>query len=217
VALVRHAVAVADGALVATALTVPFALVGLAVVVGFAVAIHRPLAPRPRGLRLAARVGAVAVADTLLLALQIRAVGATDDRAPADVAIVLGSKVHADGHPSGSVVDRTRTACDLWKTGPVHTIVLSGGHTPGLPVREPEAMAAICREQGAPDAALVLDPTGVTSAATRHTTADLARRHGWRRLRIVSHQSHLARLRLLAAREGLDVRTVPARATHTAA
>ncbi len=213
VALVRHAIAVSDGALVATRLTVPFAFVGLAIVVGFAIAVHRPLAPRPSGLAFVARCGAVAAAGVALLALEIAAIGATDYRAPADVAIVLGSKVHPDGTPSGSLIDRTHTACDLYRAGLVRTIVLSGGHTPGLPVGEPEAMATICREQGVPDVALVLDPTGFTSAASMHTAADLARRHGWRRVLVVSHDYHLARLRLLAAREGLDVRTVPARET----
>lgn len=216
VALVRHGVAVADGALIATRVTVPFAFVGLAIVVGFAIAVHRPLAPRPSGLAFVGRCGAVAAAGAALLALEIVAIGATDYRAPADVAVVLGAKVNPDGTPSGSLADRTRTACDLYRAGLVRTIVLSGGHTPGLPVGEPEAMAALCRAEGVPADALVLDPTGVDSAATMHTAADLARRHGWRRILVVSHDYHLARLRLLAAREGLEVRTVPAHETCTA-
>ena len=57
---------------------------------------------------------------------------------------------------------------------------------------------------------MVLDETGVDTASSVQFTARLSREHGWSRVLVVSHDYHLARVRLLADREGLVVRTVPA-------
>lgn len=157
---------------------------------------------------------ATLAAGALLTLGQIAATGATDYRAPADAILVLGARVHPDGRPSGALADRTRTAVALHQAGWAPLLVLSGGHGAGAPVSEPAAMAALCREAGVPAEALQEDPTGLTTADSIATLARLARERGWREVLVVSHDYHLARIRLLAARAGLRVRTVPARETH---
>ena len=74
-------------------------------------------------------------------------------------------------------------------------------------------MARLCRDAGLPERALIEDLSGLTTEASLHTLALLARERGWREVLVVSHDYHLARVRLLAAREGLSVRTGPARET----
>lgn len=167
--------------------------------------------PRPV-FALAARAAAVALAGAALVFAWVQAAGAVDYGVArtADAIVVFGSKVSADGTPSGSLLDRTVTACRLWKRGAAPVLVFSGGLGVGAPVSEPEAMRAIALAEGVPAEAIVLDEEGWTTAATVANAASLARERGWRRVFAVSHDYHLARIRLLGDRAGLPVRTVPA-------
>jgi vancomycin permeability regulator SanA len=171
----------------------------------------RPAVPGPS--RRWARASAAGVAGLALVLLHLLTFGATDYRRPADAAVVFGSAVRADGSPSGSLRDRTLTACRLHREGLVRFLVLSGGRDPSAPVSEPACMAAIARAEGVPDAALVLDEDGATSDATLANARRIARARGWRTMLLVSHDYHLARLHLLSRSMGLDARTVPARET----
>lgn len=146
--------------------------------------------------------------------LHLLAFGATDYRRPADAAVVLGAAVRPDGTPSGALLDRTRTACALYHDGLVHTLVLSGGRDPRAPSSEPACMREIALAEGVPAHALVLDETGTTTANTVDTAAALARRNGWASLLFVSHDYHLARIKLRTARRGLRAYTVPVVEEH---
>ena len=142
--------------------------------------------------------------------LHILTFGATDYARPADAAVVFGAAVRPDGAPSQALSDRTRTACDLYRRGLVHTLVLSGGRDPRAPLSEPACMARIAREEGVPASALVLDEQGVDSAATVAATRRLARARGWQQVLMVSHDYHLARIKMACERAGLPAVTVPA-------
>jgi uncharacterized SAM-binding protein YcdF (DUF218 family) len=152
-------------------------------------------------------------AGGVLVLLHVLTFGASDYARPADAAVVLGAKVHADGRPSGALLDRTRTACALYLEGKVRTLVLSGGRDPRAPWSEARCMADIARQAGVPEAALVLDETGVTSEATLAAVRGLVGERGWDEVLLVSHDAHLARLALLARAQGVPARTVPARET----
>lgn len=222
-ALVRHGTALAHGDLHAAGWAPPTTLLALVLLVPAwvrAMRVGPPLPPRAphlprsgRSPRLLRALGTAAAGLALVLG-HLAAVGATDYRAPADAILVLGSRVHADGRPSGSLVDRTRSAAALWREGLAPVVILSGGHGADAPVSEPEAMRTLALEAGVPEGALVLDESGVDTAASVRFAARLARERGWRRVLVVSHDYHLARTRLLAEREGLVVRTVPAHETH---
>ena len=211
VGLSRHVAALAAGTVRAAGWAPPATVVALLLVVPWTVAAARERTRAPRATT--GRVAGVLAAGTALVLALIASVGATDWRAPGDAILVLGSKVHPDGTPSGSLLDRTRTACALWKEGLAPRLVLSGGRDPGAVASEPEAMRRIALDEGVPEDALVLDETGVDTAASVRFTAKLARERGWSRVLVVSHDYHLARVRLLASREALVVRTVPARET----
>jgi uncharacterized SAM-binding protein YcdF (DUF218 family) len=209
----RQALALIDGRLTARGWAPPATLVALALVVPWMIHAVRERTPhRSPGGRWGrtARALGVATAAVALVGAQLAAVGATDYRGNADAILVLGAKVHADGTPSGALLDRTRTACELWRAGLASTLVFSGGRDTDAGASEPEAMARIAREAGVPDSALVLDETGNDTASSIAFTARLARERAWQSVLVVSHDYHLARLRLLAVRAGLAVRTVPA-------
>jgi uncharacterized SAM-binding protein YcdF (DUF218 family) len=179
---------------------------------------------RARGGAVVARGAACAAAAGAMVLAWIAAAGAVDyvpDRGgpcgdgplTADAIVVFGSKVQADGTPSGSLLDRTESACRLWRSGVAPLLVLSGGRGAGAPVSEPAAMKAIAVARGVPEAAIVLDEEGVSTSATIGNAAAMARERGWSRVVAVSHDYHCARIRLLGARAGLAVRTSPARET----
>jgi vancomycin permeability regulator SanA len=211
-ALVRHGMAFVSGTLRPAGGAPPATLLALLVLVPWAVrTLVAGTAPLVRSW---VRTAAVAVCGVVLVLGHIAAVGATDYRARADAILVLGARVYADGRPSDALKDRVRTACALWREGWAPVLVLSGGHGPDAPIDEPDAMRAIALAEGVPDAALVLDRAGRNTAASLRFTADATVQRGWDRVLVVSHDYHLARVRLLAERMGLIVRTVPARETH---
>lgn len=166
--------------------------------------------PRPRRQMPVLRLGALALFGFLLVVLHLHTFGQTDYRRRADAVVVFGARVHEDGRASAVLRDRTVTACRLFEEGWVRHLVFSGGKADDAPVSEPVAMARIARARGIPDAAIVLDEGGLNTWASLSGVAHVARERGWAHLLAVSTDVHLARVRLLARRAGLDVRTVPA-------
>ncbi|MAG58687.1 MAG: hypothetical protein CMJ83_20550 [Planctomycetes bacterium] len=188
-------------------MSLPTALLLLAWAVGIRPHVPRPATWRPRLL-------AVAVPSLLLIpALLAHALvfGETDYRRAADAAVVFGARVHRDGAPSLSLADRVRTGVELYHAGLVRTLVLSGAHGDDEPICETEAMRRLALEMGVPEEALVLDPDGRNTLATVRNARDLSRERGWRSLLLVSHDWHLARIKLFGERQGLRCYTVPVR------
>jgi len=124
----RFADAVATG-LVRPAMAVPLSLPIAAVLALGAVLIWRDHGlGRARAGRV--RIGVLAVAGLAAVAFplaQIGFFGTTDYRRPADAAVVLGARVYASGQPSPLLADRIATAVELYRSGLVGTLVMSGG------------------------------------------------------------------------------------------
>jgi len=200
---------------ITSALPVPLSLLlGLLLLVWALLPSRRPRAPHARSRRaLLLRVLAQGAPLALLafgVLLHITTFGATDYARPADAAVVFGAAVRASGKPSQALTDRTVTACDLYHRGLVQHLVLSGGRDPRAPLSEPAAMARIAIAHGVPAAALVLDEEGINTAGSIRGAQRLMHSHGWTRLLMVSHDYHLARIKLSCRRAGLDALTVPA-------
>lgn len=81
---------------------------------------------------------------------------------PLPIALVLGARVRPDGSASPSLQRRALVAAGLWHSGTVGQILASGGSAGGLP-SEAQAIAQICKAQGVPDAALLLDTQARTT------------------------------------------------------
>ena len=135
--------------------------------------------------------------------------GSVDHRARADVAVVFGAKVNADGTLSPSLDDRVRTASGLYRAGLVRTLVMSGA-TGADGYDEPGTMRRRAAQLGVPAGAIVLDRLGVDTAATVADTVPLLRRDHAVKVLAVSQFYHLPRVRFAFAEAGVDVLTVPA-------
>jgi len=164
----------------------------------------------PRVSRRTRATFAVALALAMLFpVLQIAFFGTTDYRRPADAAVVLGAKVHANGVLSTSLSDRVNTAVDLYDSGLVRTLIMSGGvGESGLD--EAAAMRDRAVALGVPETAIRLDSEGVNTDATVANTTAILRETGARRVLVVSQFYHLPRIKLAYRAAGWDVQTVPA-------
>jgi uncharacterized SAM-binding protein YcdF (DUF218 family) len=149
-------------------------------------------------------------AALLVISAQLLCFGTTDYRRPADAIVVLGAAVRGDGTPSPALSDRTITACALYRDGLAPRLIFSGGHGNGTPISEPQAMRRLALRLGIPDQAIICDENGDNTAATISNAQVLAAHAGWTRLLVVSHDYHLARIKLLAHDRGLAIYTVPA-------
>lgn len=166
---------------------------------------------RSRPVLLAAGVAVVLVASTVG---QMYCFGRTDYRRRADVIVVFGAGVYADGRCSDALTDRMKTAIRLYEQGYADRLVLSGG--PGMgQIYETEAMRQMALDYGVPDRAIVLDRAGLNTRATVRNTGEIFDRLHFRRALAVSHFYHLPRIKLAYQRAGREVYTVPARESYT--
>ncbi len=128
--------------------------------------------------------------------------GCSDEDAPADLAVVLGNHVAADGTVSGRLVRRLDRALELYQQGKVPTIIVSGGRDPGSPF-EAEAMKQYLVERGVPADAVVEDRGGENTYLTARFTAEYMQQHGLRSVIAVSQYYHISRSKLALRRFGV--------------
>ena len=136
-----------------------------------------------------------------------------DETRPADVIIVLGSQVRADGEPSNSLRSRTLRGIQLYQEGYAPQLFLTGG-VGRFPPAEAQVMRRLALQAGVPDGALVLDETATSTQESIETVARLARERGWRTALIVSDPFHIYRARQMARDAGLDAYGAPAYQSH---
>ena len=139
--------------------------------------------------------------------------GKTDYRRSADVAVVLGARVYADGRLSDALKDRVRTACDLYHQRLVSKLIMSGGPGDGL-IHETEGMARAAVQMGVRPEDIVLDKHGLNTERTVKNTRSLFGQMNASRILVVSHGYHLPRIKLAYQRAGIEVYTVPARESY---
>lgn len=138
-----------------------------------------------------------------------------DREGPADLAVVLGSKVHESGVPSALLRDRLDRGLALYREGRVRRLFVSGalgreGH------QEADVMADYLIARGVPATAVIRDPEGWTTYHTALHTSALLRRRGWSRAIAVSSYYHQSRCRLAFSRAGVpEVLTARARVRPT--
>ena len=118
----------------------------------------------------------------------------------APIALILGAKVHPDGHPSSFLAARVDLGLRLYRSGKAGRLLLSGdGARPGYD--EPGAMADHLRRAGVPADRLILDRAGLDtydSCLRARTVFDCSE------LIIVTQTYHLPRAVGIARRLGLS-------------
>jgi vancomycin permeability regulator SanA len=205
---------VVGGGLVRPSAPIPLSLViavGLGIL-AIATLRARPSATSRRRTTLAIVSAGAAWAFVFPIA-QMLFLGTTDYRRPAEAAVIFGARVYATGRPSPLLADRLATGIELYRTGLVGTLVMSGGDGADgfneARVMHDEAVAA-----GVDDGAILVDPAGKTTEATVDNTMTLLTARGGgvmpARLIVVSQAYHLPRIQLAYANGGIDVLTVPA-------
>ncbi len=197
-----------------TSFPLPLSLVVAAVLFWLAWSAGRSSPPsRSKVLAASVIVAAGGTAATAFALAQMLCFGQTDYRRPADVIVVFGSRAYADGSLSQSLLDRTRTGCELYQEGFAPKLLFTGGPA-DAEMHETEAMRRFAVEFGVPASDIVLDRDGVNTRASASSTARIFREREFERVLAVSHGYHLPRVKLAYQRVGIEVYTVPARVTR---
>lgn len=156
-----------------------------------------------RARRLAARLVALLALWALVHLAVIVVDGCTDEDTPADIAVVLGNHVTAEGVASRRLQLRLDRALTLYRAGLVREIVVSGGQDPGSPP-EPEVMKRYLTDRGIPPEHVVEDRSGVNTHATAKFVANYLRARGLRSAIAVSQYYHVTRAKLALRRFGVE-------------
>ncbi len=200
-----------DGSMV-PGVPLPFSAVIAVVFALMALAVWRVDPPDPATRLDPVLVGVVAVVFALAFPLaQVAFFGTTDYRRSADIAVVLGAKVHDSGVLSQSLEDRVQTGVELYRAGDVRYLLMSGGIEPNG-IDETIAMRDRAVALGVPASAILMDNGGVDTDSTVRDTVRMFDEVGASRVLVVSQFYHLPRVKLAYRAAGWNVRTVPARA-----
>jgi uncharacterized SAM-binding protein YcdF (DUF218 family) len=115
----------------------------------------------------------------------------------ADAALVL----------SGDVDDlRTRAAAALYRAGAFPTIVLTGRGSGGDSAAE---LAKVARRMGVPEDAIRLETASTSTRENLIGALPIIRSSGWRRVALVTNESHMGRAERAARKALPDVEWVP--------
>jgi len=125
---------------------------------------------------------------------------------PVDAIVALGAAFRRDGHPSSALVRRTHHALALYVAGAAPLLLFTGGPCGGDGRRsEAEAMAAIARDAGVPEAVILLEPQARNTRENAAFSAEMLRPRGGQRVLLVTDPFHMPRARLVFRAEGLGV------------
>lgn len=137
-------------------------------------------------------------------AAAIALVGFSDHAGTADIIVVPGNTVRADGSVSERLQSRLDVALQLFHEGRAPTLFVSGGM--GREGRdEATAMAAYLVAHGVAASAIVQDPLGVDTAATAVNAAKYLRAHRLQSAIVATQYFHIARTTLALERSGVRV------------
>ncbi|MEW8977908.1 MAG: ElyC/SanA/YdcF family protein [Symbiobacterium sp.] len=128
------------------------------------------------------------------------------DAQPAQVALVLGAGVTSDGRPTPMLRDRLEAALELYQTGKVRKLLLSGDHS-RADYDEVNAMRRYLEERGVPPEDLFLDHAGFDTYDSMYRAGAIFQ---VRDVIVVTQEFHLPRALWIATRLGLDAQGVPA-------
>ncbi|NWG16871.1 MAG: YdcF family protein [Chloroflexi bacterium] len=146
----------------------------------------------------------------LLLAVTIHLYGRFErSPQPADVIIVLGAGVRADGRPGPALTRRSTHAADLWHNGLAPRIICSGG-MPGHTHRsEADACAEILRGLGVPAAAILLEDASRSTEENAIQSHKIMAANGWQTAILVSDGFHILRAEWIFRLRGVNISLSP--------
>lgn len=138
----------------------------------------------------------------LLAATALVATGLLTAARPADVAVVLGNTVQADGRPSPRLAARLDRAYDCYAASQCRILFVSGGVDPAG-ADEAAVMRDYLLARGVPADRIVTDSAGVDSWSTARHASAYMREHGYTRALAVTQYFHVPRTMLALRRQGV--------------
>ncbi len=130
-----------------------------------------------------------------------------ETEAPAErVAIIFGAGIRQDGTPTAMLRDRVLTGADLYFSGKVEKLLMSGDNR-FENYNEPESMRQFALSAGVPDEAIVLDYAGRRTYDTCYRAKVI---FGLKDALLVTQKFHLPRALFLCNTLGLNVTGVEA-------
>lgn len=121
-------------------------------------------------------------------------------------ALVLGAGLNRDGTPGLVLQDRVRTASELYFSGKVQKILMSGDNT-SLNYNEPGAMKEFAIELGIPEEDIVVDFAGRRTYDSCYRAKAI---FGLEELTVVTQAYHLPRALFICNAFDIDANSVPA-------
>jgi len=129
--------------------------------------------------------------------------GLTDHLHPADVGLVLASRVDLEGRPKPTLVARLDKTLELYRAGKFPLVIVSGGiDRNGWD--EAAVMKRYLVERGIPEGKIQADNKGVNTYFTGKNTARYMADHRMRSVLVVTQYFHVPRSRLALERFGVS-------------
>lgn len=148
---------------------------------------------------------------SVVLVVSIIIYGTQDYARSADVIIVLGAGVKADGTPSQTLLERSLRGAALWDAGVAPRLICTGAVIGASPRAESDACREVLENAGVPPDAIVIEDRSVNTEENARYTLELMQAKDWQSAVVVSSRYHLLRARWLYWQQGLNVHTSPAR------
>jgi uncharacterized SAM-binding protein YcdF (DUF218 family) len=155
-----------------------------------------------------ALIVAVPLVAAMLLAANILVYASLADREPADAAVVLGAAVY-DDVPTPVFEERLRHAVELYRSGRVKLIVMTGGFGPGDALAESQAGRQWAVAHGVPAAAIVVEDRSQTTRENLANVKPLLDSRGIGRVLVVTDPLHMGRAMRMATDLGIDAHPSP--------
>ncbi|MCD8354314.1 MAG: YdcF family protein [Clostridiales bacterium] len=169
------------------------------------------LPPRQRKWLLRATAAGVLAACAVFGGLEAMIYANSDSQISGEpeVMVVLGAKLW-NHEPSPVLTGRLDAALDYLDTHPDMTVVVTGGMGDDEPFSEASCMADYLAEAGFPREQILLEENATNTLENLLFSARLLQNQGYstENLLVVSNGAHLARVKLLARRIGLDISTL---------
>ena len=132
---------------------------------------------------------------------------------PADAAMVLGAAV-IETVPSPVFEERIRHAVELYKSGRVRYLAMTGGVGEGDAISEGEAARNWALSRGVSHSAILIETHSTTTQENLTMAMPLLKKHGIERILLVSDPLHMRRSVALARQLGLEAVPAPTPTTR---
>ena len=146
--------------------------------------------------------GALIVIAIFMGSLAVAWSGLSDHIHPADVGVVLASKVESDGRPKPSLCARLDKTLELYRKGMFPFVIVSGGIDHGWD--EAAVMKQYLVGHGVPEERIWADNKGVNTYYTAKNTARFMAGHGMKSVLVITQYFHVPRSRLALERFGVS-------------